>query len=188
MANEKKNTNLTAAQKLEQLESKIAQLNELVMADRRSIEVMAEEIERTNVNLSFLARRQNAIVDVLTDKNIANNDEVTRKIEDYEVNDLKEKIKFLVDQGVLVKDEEGTVNSNSFVVARDLLNGEVVVPRLQFSIPSLREENKQLILGKKVGDIITTDKSEVSTEITELYKIVETEKNLNFEQDQNQQG
>ena len=187
MANDKK-TNLTAAQKLEQLENKIAQLNELVLADRRSIEVMAEEIERTNTNLSFLARRQNGIIEVLTDKNLATNDDVNRKIEEYEVNDLKEKLKFLVDQGVLVKDEDGTVNDKSFVVARDLLNGEVVVPRLQFSIPSLREENKQLILGKKVGDIITTDKSEVSTEITEIYKIVEMEKDLNFEQDQNQQG
>ena len=168
-----KTKKLTATQRIEGLENAIG-------AMMRSNQIFADEIDGLRQVVSSLARRLNATIKSGEQGNLSSqaiNDIITQE----NVAELKGKVDFLIEQGVLESSENGEVDEKAFVVGRELdEDSNVVNPRIQFAISSLLPEMKELFLGKKVGDVVKNEKGDgLLMEIVEVFNIPQkVEKNL----------
>jgi hypothetical protein len=166
-----KPSKLTASQKLEMLEN-------VAQNQSRQIEIMAEEIDRLSNVMTALAKRINAVVRSGDEGQQISSQQVNKLLVSDAAKELDGKVRFLIEQGVLVLDNENAVGSNSFVVGREVNSEKQEVnPRVQFAVASLQKEGQDLYIGKKAGDLVTGDGDEISVEIQQVYSIVEPEQN-----------
>jgi hypothetical protein len=72
----------------------------------------------------------------------------------------------------LVEGEE--INDLSLMVLREVDpdTGEVANPRIQIAFQLLAETTKNLIRGKKAGDVVAMGEDKLSLEVLEVYNIV----------------
>ena len=164
---------LTAAQRIEALEG-------MNMAANQNIRVLAGEIDNLRQTMGALARRLNAAIKVGENGSLSN-DAVNGLLVEENTQELKGKVDYLVGQGVLKQSEKGTVGEKSFVVGRELdEDRNVINPRIQFALASLIPEVKDLLMGKKAGDVIKNESGDgLLMEVVEIFDIVDTvEKNL----------
>lgn len=165
---------MTASQKLEALEN-------MFMAQNNQIEILADEIDRLRNQLVAVNKRLNSTIQA-AEQGAISNDAVNKVILADNMRELESKITFLVEQGVLVRNDEAVIGEKNFVVGREIdTSGNVTNPRVQFSVNSIDPEVKKQMMGKKAGDVVAYSESEDSLEITEVYDIVEPKKKKNFE-------
>lgn len=180
MSQEKK---LTAAQRIEGLENALSESREISDAQTQNIEFLAKQMDGLRQTISALARRLNATIKSGEAGGVSN-EMVTKLLVDENVQNLKDKVEYLKEQGVLAETEDTTIGDRSFVVGRELdEDSNVVNPRMQFALASLTPEAKEKINGKKSGDIIKDFSGDgLVLEITEVYAIPkEEEQKKDFE-------
>lgn len=171
----KETKKLTATQRISYLE-------EIVERYGAHFEAVGNELDTMRNLISSLAKRLNASIQATE-----SDDSVKKIIIDQNIQELQGKVDFLIQKGVLAKGDVGyQVSDKSFIVGRELDSaGKVINPRIQFSIGSVLPELKELIYGKKVGDVFAPNNEDtenpVSIEITELYQIVDPKIDKNFE-------
>lgn len=178
MSNEKK---LNAAQKIEALERLVAQQQGVSEAQSQNIQFLTREIDGLRQTIAALARRLNASI-----KAGDYNDAVQQILVEENVAELKGKVDFLKEQGVILETTKEAVHERSFLVGRELDEDKNVVnPRMQFAIASLTEEAKQKVLGQKLGGLVKDFSGDgLVLEITEVYDIAEEkEQKKDFEEE-----
>jgi hypothetical protein len=171
-----KQKKLTAAQRIEKLENTTLGVYE-------NFNILANDIDQLRQTVTALAKRLNATIEA-GEKGGINNDQVNSIIIQENVNELKQKVDFLIEQGILKKSENNTVGESSFVVGRELDDEKNEInPRIQFAFQTLNEKGKELILDKSIGDLVKNEGNSGCMEITEIYEIIqqETESELNTE-------
>ena len=168
---EKTGTKLNASQKLENLE-------QVAIGMEQKMQILAQEIDKLGTIVQGLAKRINAAISAGENGNLSN-DGVNSIIIDQNVAELKEKIDFLVKQGVIVVTDE-VIKENSFVVGREVDGkGSVVNPRLQFAVQTLQDDaQRAMFLGKKTGDLVQSEDKTISIEIGEVYDIQDVKKEM----------
>jgi hypothetical protein len=169
-----KNTVLTATQRIEGLETKALLIG-------RQIEVISQEIDKLSQAFMSLSRKLDATVKTAESGGISE-EAINSLMVEQEVASMKSKIELLKQQNVLHIIEE-IQNSKTFIVAKELdEKDEVVTPRVQFSLSSLKNpEFADKFIGKKAGDIIETGENMLKVLIEEIYSIGELNKQLELE-------
>lgn len=168
----------TAAQRIEQLET-------ANLAGNQNMQILAGEIDNLRQTMAALARRLNATIKA-GESGTVSNDAVNGLLVEENTIELQGKIKFLKEQGVLVDAVAEDIHARSFVVGRELDEEKNVInPRIQFAIASIVPEVQDLLLGKKVGDVVQNPDDGINLEIVELLDIVQkVEKNLEEPQEE----
>ncbi len=179
---------LNAAQKIEALENKVinlqAQINELVAILEEKVNILADEIDKTRQIGVALNKRLNASIKAAEDGGL-NTDSVNKIILDENQKELAGRIKYLLDMGALVGDNEGEVSDKSFLVGRTVdAQGNVVNPRVQFAVGTVDPELKKALIGKKLGEVVGYSEEEDPFEITEIYQIADPKTKKNYEENQ----
>jgi len=174
MSKEKK---LTAAQRIEGLENALASLGEIKDAQTENINILAGQIDGLRQTIAALARRLNATIKSGDSGNV-NSDVINRILVEDNVQELKDKIDYLKEQGILEETEVKEIGDRSFIIGRELdEESNEVNPRMQFALASLTPEAKEKVKGKKAGDVVKDFSGDgLTLEITEVYAIAE-EKN-----------
>jgi hypothetical protein len=166
-----------AAQTIEALENAF-------MAQNQQIEILADEIDKLRQMLVSLNKRVNASIQAAEEGELTG-DSVNKIIMNDNMKELEGKIKFLVDQGVLKKNDTMEITDKTFVVGREIdAQGNVVNPRVQFAVGSIDKAVQEKLLNKKMGDMVSYSKDEPSLEITEVYEIHQPSVQKNFESQQ----
>jgi len=162
-----KQQKLTASQRIEGLENALAGANQ-------NMQFLAQEMDRIRQTITALARRVNATIKAGETDGVSN-DVVNKILVEENVEELKGKIDFLLEQKVLEKTKKKKIHERSFVVGRELdEESNVVNPRMQFALASLNEEAKTKVTGKKIGELVEDFSGDgLTLEITELYDIAE---------------
>lgn len=168
---------LTASQR-------IAALEEIAMVQREQIDILAEELDQTRNTISSLAKRLNAVIQAGESGTISN-DSINSIVLDESVKELKGRVDYLKNQGVLKlnEDKDTNISEQNFVVGRQVdEDGNVVSPRVQFAVGSLDDSLKTKMLGKQLGDLVPDESSGTSLEITEIYDVVDPRVNKKFDE------
>jgi hypothetical protein len=177
MSNE---TKQNAAQRLALLEQNLEQMRQIWM---NQVNVIAEEIGKLSQSVIDVETRLNAFVNVETTLHQVNvGAGINKIIVDNNVKTMETQVNELISQGVLKKVEDGIVQEKSFVVGRTVNEkGDILNPRIQYYLPSMADLQTALIT-KKVGDVVKFGEGQVFVEISEVYDVINIEKNVNFEQ------
>lgn len=162
----------TAAQRIEALEQQF-------LASIQNNQILAGELDNLRQTMAALARRLNATIKSGEQGEISN-DLVNQLLVEENTAELKGKIDYLLEQGVLEEAKEEAIHQKSFVIGRELDEEKNVInPRIQFALVSIAPEIQESLMGKKVGDVIVNEQDGLSLEVVELLDIAEkVEKNL----------
>jgi hypothetical protein len=149
---------------------KIKDLENATMATYQTLDNMSRDILTIKEAIKLLGNKVDSIVKA-SERSLPLNDDVLSKIMvENNVAELKEKVTNLVTQGILVP--ESVVGDNSFLVGQEVNDlGEVVNPRLQFTVQALIEEMRDKVKGSKAGDTISFQESKLKFHILETYMI-----------------
>ena len=177
-AKEKTKRKPTAIDRLKAMESIMIEMNNKIIALAGVIddnkEGVLDLVDKLDQKVISVAKRINATVTATDSK-----DSVEKIIQQNTVKELADLVNVLLTNKVIVNDSEGVVVDKSFVVGRHISkDGDEITPRLQFYAGSLAPEEKEKFLGKKIGDLILSDDSEVSIEITELFLVQTPDKEV----------
>lgn len=177
MSKEKK----TAAQPKRNAADTIKALENLLMNQNEQINVLADEIDRLRQLVTALGKRLNASIQAAEDGQLTG-DSVNKIILQENVKELEGKIKYLIEQGVLKKNNDAPITDKTFVVGRTVdAEGNVVDPRVQFAVGSIDKEVQGKLLNKKAGELVSYEDGEPNFEITEVYEIHQPNVKKNFE-------
>lgn len=154
----------TAAQRIDDMERGL-------MALYQTADNMARDLMTIKEAIKLLGNKLDAVVKA-SNRGEQLNDEVISKIMvENNIEELKNKVQDLVNQGVLQAAEE--VTSNSFVVGREVdENGQVQNPRMQFVVSALAPNVKDKFPGAKVGQTLELEEGKWKFEIQEVYSLV----------------
>lgn len=184
MNKEKKTTKTDATPKKRNAAQTIEALENMLLGQNQQIEVLAEEIDKLRQMLIALNKRVNASIQAAEEGGL-NGESVNKIIMNENIKELESKVQFLVDQGVLKKNDGAEITDKTFVVGRELdAKGAVVNPRVQFAVGSIDNVVKEKLLLKKTGDVVSYNENEPSLEITEVYEINQPNVQRNFEPSQ----
>lgn len=162
----------------------IKALENAFMAQNQQIGVLADEIDRLRQLVAAIGKRLNASIKASEEGGLTG-DSVNKIILQENIKELESKVDFLIEQGVLTKNNEAAISEQTFVVGRTVdTEGNVVDPRVQFAVGSLEQEVKKGLLNKKAGEIIAYEDGGPSFEITEVYDVTQVSVKKNFEAQQ----
>lgn len=163
MSEEQQTDKRTATERIQDLETGVA-------SNFQTLDSMARDIMVIKEAIKLLGNKVDSIVKA-SERGQPLNDEVLSKIMiENNVEDLRGKVTSLVSQGILAPQE--VVDDNSFLVGREVNEtGEVVNPRLQFSLQALQEDMRGKIKGSKPGDIIALQEGKLKFEVLETYSV-----------------
>lgn len=156
----------TASQRIEDLERNLGLLFQQMQNMSRDVALLRDVSRLTNERLT-------ALIQVTKVEEKA----VDAQMRVNTIDNLKAKVKELVEKGTLVKSD--TITENSFVVgnenepaAADGTPGKVINERLQFAVFSVEKEIQDKLKDHKVGDIISFKDDALVFEVTEVYNII----------------
>jgi hypothetical protein len=176
-----KNSTAKAAPAKQNASQKIEALENALMSQNGKFDILAEEIDRLRQMMTALTKRLNASIQAAEDGGLTS-DSVNKIILGENMKELEAKVQYLVEQGVLQRNDDSEITDRTFVVGREIdTEGNVVNPRVQFSVNSVDGEVKSRLLTKKAGNVISYSETEPSLEITEVYQIVDPNIKKNFE-------
>lgn len=176
----------TTAPKKATSTQKLAALEDKAMAHERNFLVLADEIDQLKVLIQGLNKRLNAAIKAGETEDGLSNQSVQDIIIEENEKELKGKVDFLVEQGLLKKlGEEDVTDIRSFLVGKEIdsESGKVVNPRAQFSVGSLSPDLQEKVIGLKLGDSTSFREEDPDFVVTELYSIVDPEINKEFEEE-----
>jgi hypothetical protein len=176
----------TTAPKKATSTQKLAALEDKAMAHERNFLVLADEIDQLKVLIQGLNKRLNAAIKAGETEDGLSNQSVQDIIIEENEKELKGKVDFLVEQGLLKKlGKKEVADIKSFIVGKevDSESGKVVNPRAQFSVGSLSPDLQEKVIGLKLGDSTSFREEDPDFVVTELYSIVDPEINKEFEEE-----
>lgn len=163
-----------AAQKIESLEAAF-------MNQSKNLDILADEIDRLRQLIVSLNKRVNASIQAAEEGGVTG-DSVNKIIMNENMKELQSKVTFLVEQGVLERSDDMEITDRAFVVGREVdSEGNVVNPRVQFSVGSIDKTVQDRLLTRKAGDVISYNETEPSLEITEVYQILDPKIKQNYD-------
>lgn len=162
MTNNNAKNNLTAAQKLQNLENAASMLDE-------TMGKIEDTLRKTVNGMRLLSNKVEAMkrASGLTDE------QVSGMLVKLHIEDLEERVQNMKEIGIIESAEEIDVK-DGYVVARELNRDtkEIATQRVQFSVGSQPEKLRNILAGKKAGDLIDSDPKKNLLEILEVYKLV----------------
>ena len=179
VSNKPVKSKLNASQKIAALENQVLNLEKLL---NTKCGILADEIDRLGEIVQKLTQRINAAIQAGEEGDLSMN-KVDSMMIDANTKELVDKVNFLIASGVLHKCD-GPIDGMSFIVAKELKDGKVINSRLQFAMPSISEELQKPFIGKKIGDQVTFEDSDIVTEIIECYQIKAPNKDVEFENEE----
>jgi uncharacterized coiled-coil protein SlyX len=162
---------LNAAQRLESLEKA------MVLMDK-TIHELYKSIEGLRLAGKTLSNKVDSIISASSQGQQVNDDVVNKIMTENNVQELKQRIESLKASGQLAQGEE--INELSLMVLREVDpdTGEVANPRVQIAYQLLAESTKELLKGKKAGDVIAMGEDKLNLEVLEVYNIVVPEQQV----------
>lgn len=153
----------TASQRIDDLEMGLR-------AMYQTAENMARDMGTIKEAIKLLGNKMDSIVKASNNGEKLTDEVIARIMVENNVEELRNKVTDLVNQGFLAKGEEITLNS--FVVGRELAeDGTIQNPRMQFVVSALAEQVRNKFPGQKSGDILTLEEGKWKFEIQEVYNI-----------------
>lgn len=164
MNNNQQQDKRTASQRIDDLERGLMSLYQTADSMARDLMTIKEAIKLLGNKLDSVVKASRG-GETLTDEVIA------RIMVENNVEELKEKVANLVNQGILVAAEE--VAPSSFVVGRELAeDGSIQNPRMQFVVSALDPSVKDKFPGAKLGQVLVLQEGKWQFEVQEIYNIV----------------
>jgi hypothetical protein len=157
-------SNLTAAQRIEAIENMIVGLD-------TAVRQLANSLTTISQALKMLGSKVDAIVTASGSGSPITDEVLSRIMTENNALELKARLNELIQQGRLSSAEELT--EQGFFVGREIDSetGEVVNPRIQMAVASLAKDVRDMLIGKKVGDVISFGEGKLSLELEEVYVI-----------------
>jgi len=165
MANEEKKDNRSASEKITDLEN-------AVMALYQTVDNLARDTLTIKEAIKLLGNKADSIIKAATSGEAITDENITRRMVQNNVEDLAQKVKNMVAQGILVATDQTALDS--FVVGSELdENNNTINPRLQFAMYSLgqRQEVQGRLVGSKPGDVLTLEEGKLKFKVDEVYQI-----------------
>lgn len=156
---------LNAAQRLEALEKA------MVLVDK-TIHELFKSVEGLRLAGKTLNNKVDSIISASSQGQQINDDVVNKIMTENNVQELKDRIEALKNSGQLSEGAE--IGEMSLMVLREVDpdTNEVVNPRIQIAYQLLADSTKDLIKGKKAGDIVSMGEDKLNLEVLEVYEIV----------------
>lgn len=153
-----------ASQRLDDLERGL-------MALYHTADNMARDIMTIKEAIKLLGNKLDAVVKASSRGENLNDEVIAKIMVENNVEELKQKVTNLVNQGVLVAAEE--ISLNSFVVGKEIGDdGSVANPRMQFVVSALQPEVRDKFPGAKVGQTLDLQEGKWKFTVDEIYAIV----------------
>lgn len=159
-----KQKTLTAAQRLEGLEKALQAVD-------NTLRNLINTQELTHQAIKILGNKVDAVVKIARAGEEFSDVNISAKMVENNVNELKQKVDDMVTSGLLTLSD--SVEENSFIVGREIDpdTKQVANPRIQIAMAGLQEGARKQMLGKKSGDIIGFGDNKLSIELEQVYKI-----------------
>lgn len=157
----------TASQRIDDMERGL-------MALYQTADNMARDLGTIKEAIKLLGNKLDSVVKASRQGETLTDEVIARIMVENNMEELKEKVTNLVNQGVLKAAEE--VGPNSFVVGREIGDdGAVANPRMQFVVSALQPEVRDKFPGSKAGQILELQEGKWKFEVQEVYSIVTPE-------------
>lgn len=153
----------TASQRIEDMERGL-------MALYQTADNMARDMMTIKEAIKLLGNKLDAVVKAANRGEQMTDEVISKIMVENNVEELKNKVQDLVNQGVLVAAEE--VTANSFIVGREIdADGKVQNPRMQFVVSALAENVRAKFPGAKAGQTLELEEGKWKFEVQEVYAI-----------------
>lgn len=174
----------TATQRIEDLENVLRVVyqglaetqNEVIkmQADNKNLLRLQNDIVLLKEYCKILNKKIDAVVQLSKPETGVSTEAVKDLVTKMNMDELKAQIEDSISRGLLTPSNPGDVVTEESYLACDELNDDDTVfnPRVQFGMDSQPAENKERLLGKKVGDVINMGENRFRVRILELYNIV----------------
>lgn len=164
MSDKKPVDNRSASQKISDLENAL-------MALYQTADNMARDVMTIKEAIKLLGNKVNSIVQASAGGEQLTDAVISRIMIENNCEELAQKVKAMVAQGVLVSQDQ--IADDSFVVGSEINEqGETVNPRLQFAVYSLSpKEVQDKLKGSKVGDTVSFEEGKLRFQVSEIYQI-----------------
>ena len=160
------------SEKKKSASERIKNLEETLLGALKALSAVNNEQETIKEAIRLLGNKLDSVVKLLNSSQPLTNENISSVMVQNKADKLAENTALMVQNGILVKSE--TVDNNSFVVGREVMDsGEVINPRIQFTVESTQEHLKVKILGAKVLDKILVEEGKAKLELLEIYSISE---------------
>lgn len=154
----------TASQRIDDMERGL-------MALYQTADNMARDMMTIKEAIKLLGNKLDSVVKASRNGEVMSDEVIARIMVENNIEELKEKVTNLVNQGVLQAAEEA--GPNSFIVGRELGDdGKVANPRMQFVVSALNPEVRDKFPGSKPGQTLELQEGKWKFEILEVYNIV----------------
>lgn len=155
--------NRSASQKIKDLEN-------AVMSLYQTCDNMARDLMTIKEAIKLLGNKADSIVKASSIGGPINDEVIGRIMVENNVEELRQKVKVMVAQGVLAPSVQ--VSAASFVVGQEQSDdGGVVNPRLQFMLQALQPELQTKFIGALVGDVLNLQEGKLKFKVSEIYDI-----------------
>lgn len=136
-----------------------------------TIDKMVKDLTLFREALKLLDNKVSSIIQASAQGKPVTDDVVNKIMEQNNIDALVQKVKTIVERGVLVSETE--VSENSFIVGKETdAKGNVLNPRVQFALKSLQSVEMQAkIVGAQVGSTLNLEDGKVLFTVLESYKI-----------------
>lgn len=149
---------------------KISDLENAMMALYQTANNMSSDIMTLKEAVKLLGNKVDSIVKASTNGEQITDAVIARIMIENNVEDLTNKVKNMVAQGILAVQEQ--VNNDSFIVGEETNDqGEIVNPRLQFALMAVQPELREKFVGAKAGDLLTLQEGKLKFRLLETYQI-----------------
>ena len=149
---------------------KISDLENALMALYQTANNMASDISTLKEAVKLLGNKVDSIVKASTKGEQITDAVISRIMIENNVEDLTNKVKNMIAQGILAVQEQ--VSNDSFIVGEETNDqGDIVNPRLQFALMAVQPELREKFVGAKAGDLLTLQEGKLKFRLLETYQI-----------------
>jgi hypothetical protein len=149
---------------------KISDLENAMMSLYQTADNIVRDLGTIKDAIKLLGNKVDSIVKASAAGEPLNDEVISRIMVQNNIEELQNKLKVMVAQGILVPSEQAA--QDSFIVGQDLNDaGEVVNPRLQFAVYALQPELREKFNGARTGDVLNLQEGKLKFKVTEIYQI-----------------
>lgn len=151
---------------------KITDLENALMSLYQTADNMARDLGTIKEAIKLLGNKMDSIVKAASAGEPVNDEVIARIMIENNVEELNQRVKAFIAQGILGASEQ--INQNSFVVGSENDDqGKVINPRLQFALFALdKPEVREKFIGGRVGDVLNLEEGKLKFRVQEIYQIL----------------